>query len=146
MSDLVPSNGNGALLSPLGAGGGASFKDRARAFVAQPGVRKALPWFAGLASVGLLALVWAGLSPAPQRVLYGSLGDAERAGVVSALDGVNATQATASALSDAYERGETTDIAKVMLARQEAGVAFEATLQVRNKLLSAYQEIMRMGV
>lgn len=86
MSDLVPSNGNGALLSPLGAGSGASFKDRARAFVAQPGVRKALPWFAGLASVGLLALVWAGLSPAPQRVLYGSLGDAERAGVVSALD------------------------------------------------------------
>ena len=42
--------------------------------------------------------------------------------------------------------GETTDIAKVMLARQEAGVAFEATLQVRNKLLSAYQETMRMGI
>jgi flagellar hook-basal body complex protein FliE len=32
-----------------------------------------------------------------------------------------------------------------MLARQEAAIAFEATLQVRNKLLSAYQEIMRMG-
>ena len=41
---------------------------------------------------------------------------------------------------------EVTDIAKVMLARQEAGIAFEATLQVRNKLLSAYQDIMRMGV
>ena len=39
-----------------------------------------------------------------------------------------------------------TDVAKVMLARQEAGVAFEATLQVRNRLLSAYQDIMRMGV
>jgi len=64
----------------------------------------------------------------------------------SALDGVNATQANASALTEGYERGEVTDIAKVMLARQEAGVAFEATLQVRNKLLSAYQEIMRMGV
>ena len=64
----------------------------------------------------------------------------------TALDGVNATQANASNLSTQYERGETTDIAKVMLARQEAGVAFEATLQVRNKLLSAYQEIMRMGV
>jgi flagellar hook-basal body complex protein FliE len=64
----------------------------------------------------------------------------------SALDGVNATQATAAELSAGYERGEVTDIAKVMLARQEAGVAFEATLQVRNKLLSAYQEIMRMGV
>jgi flagellar hook-basal body complex protein FliE len=64
----------------------------------------------------------------------------------SALDGVNATQQRAAALSEGYERGEVTDIAKVMLARQEAGVAFEATLQVRNKLLSAYQDIMRMGV
>lgn len=64
----------------------------------------------------------------------------------TALDGVNATQAKSSELTAAYERGEVTDIAKVMLARQESGVAFEATLQVRNKLLSAYQEIMRMGV
>ena len=38
------------------------------------------------------------------------------------------------------------EVAKVMLARQEAGIAFEATLQVRNRLLSAYQDIMRMGV
>jgi len=64
----------------------------------------------------------------------------------SALDGVNATQSKAEAMSDAYQRGEVTDVASVMLARQEAGVAFEATLQVRNKLLSAYQDIMRMGV
>lgn len=64
----------------------------------------------------------------------------------SALQDVNATQQNAAALSEGYERGEVTDIAKVMLARQEAGVAFEATLQVRNKLLSAYQDIMRMGV
>ncbi|MCP5395371.1 MAG: flagellar hook-basal body complex protein FliE [Sphingomonadaceae bacterium] len=63
-----------------------------------------------------------------------------------ALDNVSATQNRASEMSAAYERGEVTDIAKVMLARQEAGLAFEATLQVRNKLLSAYQEIMRMGV
>ena len=64
----------------------------------------------------------------------------------SALDGVNQTQSRAEALGDAYQRGEVTDVAKVMLARQEAGVAFEATLQVRNRLLSAYQDIMRMGV
>lgn len=64
----------------------------------------------------------------------------------SALGGVSATQAKAEGLSDAYQRGEVTDVASVMLARQEAGVAFEATLQVRNRLLSAYQEIMRMGV
>lgn len=64
----------------------------------------------------------------------------------SALDGVTATQRNAEGLSAAYERGEVTDIAKVMLARQESGIAFEATLQVRNRLLSAYQDIMRMGV
>ncbi|MGN6356240.1 MAG: flagellar hook-basal body complex protein FliE [Novosphingobium sp.] len=64
----------------------------------------------------------------------------------SALDGVNSTQQNADNVTAAYERGEVTDVAKVMLARQEAGVAFEATLQVRNRLLSAYQDIMRMGV
>ncbi|AXB77989.1 flagellar hook-basal body complex protein FliE [Novosphingobium sp. P6W] len=64
----------------------------------------------------------------------------------TALDGVSSVQSRSEALSTAYEKGEVTDVAKVMLARQEAGVAFEATLQVRNKLLSAYQDIMRMGV
>jgi len=64
----------------------------------------------------------------------------------SALNGVNASQTRAEALSEAYDSGQVTDVAKVMLARQEAGVGFEATLQVRNKLLSAYQDIMRMGV
>lgn len=62
-----------------------------------------------------------------------------------ALKEVNAAQQRSGAMQAAYERGEVTDIAQVMLARQEAGVAFEATLQVRNKLLSAYQDIMRMG-
>ncbi|MCB2057939.1 MAG: flagellar hook-basal body complex protein FliE, partial [Novosphingobium sp.] len=60
--------------------------------------------------------------------------------------GVSASQNRAEALSAGFERGEVTDMAQVMLARQEAGIAFEATLQVRNRLLSAYQDIMRMGV
>ena len=63
-----------------------------------------------------------------------------------ALKSVNDQQSKAGALSEAYERGETIDIAKVMLARQEASVGFEATLQVRNKLLSAYKDIMSMPV
>ncbi|SEM95127.1 flagellar hook-basal body complex protein FliE [Sphingomonas gellani] len=63
-----------------------------------------------------------------------------------ALKTVNDGQNQASKLSEAYERGETVDIAKVMLARQQASVGFEATLQVRNKLLSAYKDIMSMPV
>lgn len=65
--------------------------------------------------------------------------------LTDALQNVSAVQQRSGDMQAAYERGEVTDIAQVMLARQEAGVAFEATLQVRNKLLSAYQEIMRMG-
>lgn len=64
----------------------------------------------------------------------------------TALKQVNDGQNQASALSESYERGETVDIAKVMLSRQQAQVGFEATLQVRNKLLSAYKDIMSMPV
>ena len=63
-----------------------------------------------------------------------------------ALKGVNRQQQQAGDLSAAYERGETIDVAKVMMARQQASVGFEATLQVRNKLLSAYKDIMSMPV
>lgn len=72
----------------------------------------------------------------------GGFGDA----LQSALAEVNALQADSTAAADAYERGETTDIAAVMLARQKASIGFEATLQVRNKLLSAYKDIMSMPV
>lgn len=64
----------------------------------------------------------------------------------TAIGEVNKAQANASALSESYERGDTTDIAQVMLARQQASIGFEATLQVRNKLLSAYKDIMSMPV
>ncbi len=63
-----------------------------------------------------------------------------------ALAQVNAGEVQADKVSESYERGETVDIAKVMLARQQASVGFEATLQVRNKLLSAYKDIMSMPV
>jgi len=63
-----------------------------------------------------------------------------------ALSSVNRTQTEAGTLSSAYERGDNVDIAQVMLARQKASIGFEATLQVRNKLLSAYKDIMSMPV
>ncbi len=70
----------------------------------------------------------------------------ETAGFGKLLNAVNAAQAEAGAASEAYERGDTSDIAGVMLARQKSSIAFEATLQVRNKLLSAYRDIMNMPV
>ena len=63
-----------------------------------------------------------------------------------ALAQVNELQAQSSAVTEAYEKGETSDIAAVMLSRQTASIGFEATLQVRNKLLTAYRDIMSMPV
>lgn len=63
-----------------------------------------------------------------------------------ALSEVNSLQEKAGKATEAYERGETTDIAAVMLQREQASVGFQATLQVRNKLLSAYKDIMSMPV
>lgn len=63
-----------------------------------------------------------------------------------ALTEVNSLQSTANTASEAYEKGDTTDIAAVMLSREQASVGFQATLQVRNKLLSAYKDIMSMPV
>ena len=64
----------------------------------------------------------------------------------TALTEVNAAQSKYTAITEAYERGEVTDIAAVMLSRQQASIGFEATMQVRNKLLSAYKDIMSMPV
>ena len=66
--------------------------------------------------------------------------------LTSALSEVNGLQDKAATAADSYERGQTTDIAGVMLAREQASVGFQATLQVRNKLLSAYKDIMSMPV
>ncbi|WP_298471482.1 flagellar hook-basal body complex protein FliE [uncultured Erythrobacter sp.] len=82
-----------------------------------------------------------GAAPAAPTAPAANFGDT----LGNALEQVSAVQKRSGDMQTAYERGEVTDIAQVMLARQEAGVAFEATLQVRNKLLSAYQDIMRMG-
>lgn len=61
-----------------------------------------------------------------------------------ALKSVSGVQGTASAATAAYERGDTHDLASVMIARQKASIAFEATLQVRNRLLGAYKDVMSM--
>ena len=93
MAGLVPANGapqgpapgQGSILEPLTSGTG-NVGERARAFAAQPLVRKVLPWFVGMAGLGIAALLWATLAPGPQRVLYSSLDDASRASVVASLD------------------------------------------------------------
>ncbi|MDH5358590.1 MAG: flagellar hook-basal body complex protein FliE [Gammaproteobacteria bacterium] len=65
----------------------------------------------------------------------------------SAIDQVNQTQQAAGKAKTAFEMGDpNVSLADAMIASQKASVAFEATLQVRNKLVKAYEEVMRMSV
>ncbi|OYU33964.1 flagellar basal-body MS-ring/collar protein FliF [Novosphingobium sp. PASSN1] len=75
-----------SIFAPLSDPAGGSMLSRTGAFLGQPPVRRALPWFAGVSAAGLTALLYLAMAPAPQRVLYSDLSDSERAQVVAALD------------------------------------------------------------
>ena len=49
-------------------------------------------------------------------------------------------------MSAAFDRGENMALTDVVLGMQKSSLAFEATLQVRNKVLKAYEEILNMPV
>ena len=59
---------------------------------------------------------------------------------------VNDAQQASAVLKNAYERGEDIPLTDVVLSMQKASIGFEATLQVRNKLLKAYEDIKNMPV
>ena len=60
---------------------------------------------------------------------------------------VNETQQRAGQLADAFQRGEPgVELSQVMIESQKANIAFRAVTEVRNRLVSAYQEIMNMQV
>ncbi len=66
--------------------------------------------------------------------------------VKNALDGVNSAQQKSTAMTDAFDRGEEVPLTEVVLSMQKSSLAFEATLQGRNKVMKAYEEIMNMPV
>ena len=63
------------------------------------------------------------------------------------LDRVNEAQGRATDLATKFERGVPgVELSQVMIESQKASVAFRATVEVRNRLVSAYQEIMNMPI
>ncbi len=62
-----------------------------------------------------------------------------------AVSKVNEVQQASSSMAEAYVRGDQNiDVTDVMIASQKAGVAFDAMVQVRNKLVEAYRDVMNM--
>jgi flagellar hook-basal body complex protein FliE len=63
----------------------------------------------------------------------------------NAMKKVNTLQSESRDLQGAFERGDpSADLARVMVAAQASSVAFRATVEVRNRLVQAYQDVMNM--
>lgn len=87
----------------------------------------------------LRAQAEAALKPETNNVLFGDR-------VSGALKEVANAQNEAAELTKAYELGTENDISKVMISQQVSSLGFQLTLNVRNKMLSAYKDIMNMPV
>ena len=66
--------------------------------------------------------------------------------VKNAIDQVSESQVKSAELTKNYELGLENDLTKVMINQQLAGLGFQMTLNVRNKVLTAYKDIMNMPV
>lgn len=89
----------------------------------------------GIHSLGKDATVDEGQSLSFSKILQASL------------DKVNDSQQKATQVAEAFERGDkNVDLAQVMVQMQKARISFEALTQVRNRLISAYHEIMNMQI
>jgi len=85
------------------------------------------------------------------RAIYGAQGEvAPRKSfgeqLQSAIREVDQLQSQRDDMVREMVRGEQIEVHEIMTAAEEAQLAFELMLEVRNKLLESYQEIMRMQV
>ena len=64
----------------------------------------------------------------------------------NAIESVNHLQHESGRLEDAIARGESVNIHQAIIAGEKAGLSFKLMMQVRNKLIDAYQEILRMQI
>ncbi|MDY0267667.1 flagellar hook-basal body complex protein FliE [Trichloromonas sp.] len=63
-----------------------------------------------------------------------------------ALDSVNSAQAEADLAVEQLQTGESRNLHEIMIAMEKADISLKLAVQMRNKVLEAYQEIMRMQV
>ncbi|WP_020410477.1 flagellar hook-basal body complex protein FliE [Hahella ganghwensis] len=67
--------------------------------------------------------------------------------LTQAVGQVNDLQQNANNLATAYQAGDPqADLTEVMIASQKSSIAFQALTQVRNKVVQAYEDIMKMPI
>jgi len=75
----------------------------------------------------------------------GGVGDI-KATFSQALDALSQTQNNSDTLLKKLAAGENVDLHQVMIAAEQTDIAFRVSLAMRDKLVEAYQEVMRMAV
>ena len=88
------------------------------------------------------------LTPAAQmQPQFGAASGGSFSNVLGELvDGVNSKQAAAGEAVNGLLTGQNVPLHQAMIAMEEASVSFQLMVEVRNKLLESYQELMRMQV
>ena len=62
------------------------------------------------------------------------------------LNSVDGLQKDSAALQTAFQNGEPVELHQIMIKAEEAGIAMDLLLEIRNKLINAYNDIMRMPI
>lgn len=62
------------------------------------------------------------------------------------IEKVNEAQIQSDNMTNKLARGENVDLHQVMVASQKASISLQATMEIRNKVIEAYQEVLRMQV
>lgn len=95
-----------------------------------------------------MAVAQGGITPPSASPAENATGVTDFASVLkSSLDGVAQAQNHAEAMQQAFVMGDDkVSLSDVMIDMQKANISFQTTVQVRNKLVAAYNDIMNMQV
>lgn len=88
----------------------------------------------------------AGQSQPVKRLTPAEAQNSFKVALSEALHKVNDAQHASTLATEKLARGENIDLHQVMITGQKASISLQATIEVRNKIVEAYQEVMRMQV
>jgi flagellar hook-basal body complex protein FliE len=86
------------------------------------------------------------VQPASQSVKPAEAQQAFSQFLKEAINKVNTEQVKSDIMTEKLAKGENIDLHQVMIASQKASISLQLALEVRNKVIEAYQEVMRMQV
>ena len=98
-----------------------------------------IPLFKPVSSTDLTSIASLNQTNASENVNFGDM-------LKAAFNSIESMQSESAQLSNDFASGKIDNIQNVTIASQKAEIALQFSMQVRNKILDAYSEIMRMQI